>query len=366
MNFITSYNTLNVSNQGLTELPEIESYINFVDCSGNNIEYIESLPDSVISLNCSFNPLKNLDFIKGSKLQYLYIQGVRISISEIPDSLTLLDCKFCRLTELPELKNLTVLNCKGNKLTKLNLNDNLTILDASKNFISSINNFPKNLIYLDLAHNKLSSIPSLHDTITFLKLGDNPFNVENLPPIPVYFSVLSMPKVVFNKVKGINESTIVKYINGDESELCTDITIEDFKSRDRREIVNINKKIMCSDIIMGDEYELIEYLGNNTNNIVINSNGIFYCYKRSELKKHLFVFTNCFINQIISDITGEKLFKLYLREYITIEGLNMIMNRRYSIYKLNKTQRIINLNDSNEQVYDVSGYSLSDYLSSSI
>ena len=357
------YNTLNISNMGLSKLPKIEPYINFVDCSGNNIEYIESIPDTVISLNCGFNPLKSLDFIKNTNLQNLYIQGVRISLNEIPETLQLLDCRFCRLKKLPELKNLRVLNCKGNKLTELTLNKFLTTLDASKNYITKINEFPKSIFYVDLSYNKLTSIPSLHEYIMYLKLGNNPFDVENLPSIPTCFSVLSLSRMVFNNVPGINEHTIVKYLNGDEVDLFTNISVDDFSNRDKRNVFFPSEKIKCIDIIASEEYDIQEYLQKNTNNIIIVSNGVHYCYKRSELKKHLFTFTNCYINQILSENTGEKLFKLYMREYITSRDFNNIMNRRYSVYKLHKTERIIDLNNCLEQVYDVSYYTLSDYLS---
>ncbi len=367
MDFICQYNTLNLSDKGLKELPEIESYINFVDCSNNNIEYIESIPDNVISLNCGFNPLKSLDFVKNSKLRYLYIQGVKfVPLREIPNTLMYLDCRHCHLESLPDLKNITILNCKGNKIKELILNDFIGTLDASKNLLTNINKFPSNLRYLDLSHNKLKNIPPLHEYIMYLQLGKNPFDVNNLPPIPTNFCVLSFARMIFKDVPGIDDTTPIKYLNGDEIDISTNISLEEYSFFDKRIINTRNMfkihNIKCIDIIMSDEYNIAEYLGKNTNNIIIESNGILHCYRRNELKKHIMTFVNTFINQISSIITSEKLYKLYMREYISKEDLDNIMNRKYSVYKLEKTERNINYNGNLEKVYKVSCYTFLEYM----
>jgi hypothetical protein len=77
-----------------------------------------------------------LDIRKGNK---------DTKIETIPNSLKFLDCSFCKIRSLPYLNNIDVLICKGNKLVNLTLNNSIQNLDASKNLLVNINKFPINI-----------------------------------------------------------------------------------------------------------------------------------------------------------------------------------------------------------------------------
>jgi hypothetical protein len=370
METIFSNNILDISNKGLTELPYIEPHIKFVKCDGNSIEKIDYLPENVIYLDCGFNQLKNLDFLRNSKVERLTIQGNKfIEVKEIPNSLVYLDCRYCNLQKLPKLTNLTFLNCKGNKLKNLNLNNVIETLDASKNTIKRINQIPDSLKYLNLSHNKLTTLPPLHEGIMQLTLGYNQFKLESLPILPSIFCVHSFARMILEGVKGVGKTTYVKYLNGDSFRICDDITYEEYESFDKRNC-NVPSNLMCVDLVNAEDYNLIQYLGKNTDNIIIESNRILYCYKRSELIKHIGSFSdNCinYINQIQSMESGEIMYKLYMREFINKQGLDLLMNRRYTVFKLIKNEeKIIQHNDNFESPYNVSGMTLQDYLTSQV
>jgi Leucine-rich repeat (LRR) protein len=100
------YNTttiLDLSNQGLTELPDLSMYINLkiLYCKFNNFTTLDNLPINLEYLVCSHNKLTSLDFL--------------------PPTLKKLDCRFNYITELDNLPStLEELDCSFNKLTQLN------------------------------------------------------------------------------------------------------------------------------------------------------------------------------------------------------------------------------------------------------
>ena len=51
---------LNLSNKGLTKLPDLSIYTNLkkLYCSYNKITSLDNLPPTIIELNCSGNPLQ--------------------------------------------------------------------------------------------------------------------------------------------------------------------------------------------------------------------------------------------------------------------------------------------------------------------
>jgi len=358
--------TLILKNQGLIRIPDVPESIEYIDCSENDIEEINNLPKSVVYLDCSFNNLKNLDFLKDSNIQYLDIQGnknIDFENIDLPENLRMLNCSYCKLSNLPNVKNITFLKCKGNKIKELNLrNSKLIGLDASKNYITNVDEIPETLAVINLSNNKLKSLPRLHDSILYLSLQDNKFDENNLPAIPTFFMFLGMSKNIFKNNKNIDQYTAIKYLNGDECDCSTFINYTEYMYMDKRDFNKNVDNIKCMDMIMGDEFNIKEYLTQNSNNIVIENNGTFYCYKRNELKKHVDLKTECgFINQIENYNTGETLYKLYMREYINKEDFKMITNRLFSIYKL-ETSRIIKVRGNNETVYKVNAFTVKEYL----
>jgi hypothetical protein len=358
MNFEMFTNSLTISFKGFKELPYISPNITYLDCSNNQIEEIKNLPNNIIMLNCSFNPLKNLDFIKNSNLKILIMEGVKyVNLDYIPNSLEILDCRHCHINKLPELKNIKILKCKGNKLRELSLNNNITYIDASKNKIEKINHIPESLQYIDLSFNKIKSLPKLHEKINLLNLESNPLDIENLPILPSSFIFFSLAKNVFKNVKDIENHTLVKFLNGYEFSLSTNLTFFDIENIDIRKNLNYQGQYICDDLVEFEEYDMYDYLNKSLNNIVIEVNDKFYCYKRNELRKHGEIENN----QIHSTVSGETLIKLYMREYVNSEEFNFFQDNRFSVYKLT-FKKNIEFNSNVENVYSICPYQLKDFL----
>jgi hypothetical protein len=356
-------NVLDFSGKNLTSVPEISSNVCSLFLSNNDIQNINFLPPNVKYLDISFNPIKSLDFIKKSKVNVLIMQGVKnIEITEIPDTLIILDCSFCNLKKLPFLKNVSSLKCKGNKLKNLDLNNVLTSLDASKNLITKINFLPDTLKYLNISHNKLENIPDLNENIEILNLSHNKFDINNLPILPSKFMFHGMSKYIFDNNKNYDEQATVTFFNGQEIIINEDIRIEEYLHYDNRKL-DKNKEIKCLDIIMGEEYNIEEFLKDNSNNIIINVNNILYGYRRTDLMKHINTMSDIgYVNQIFSKACPLKYYKLYMREYINEIDFTKILDKKYSVYVLKTSEFKIFFKGNHERSYDVEAYTLKDFI----
>lgn len=109
MKYIKAYEQANVtkldlSNLGLTELPELPDTLEVLRCSFNRLTSLPDLPNTLEALNCSNNQLT--------------------SLPELPYKLKELFCSGNKLTSLPELPNtLETLLCYGNQLPYNNLEE---------------------------------------------------------------------------------------------------------------------------------------------------------------------------------------------------------------------------------------------------
>jgi Leucine-rich repeat (LRR) protein len=102
-----------LSNEYLTELPNLSNSVEYLNCSHNDIKQITKLPNNLEYLNCSYNRLN--------------------SLPELPEGLKELYCRDNNLSELPELPiGLEHLDCKNNNLPYDDLDGYL-----ATNFLSS-------------------------------------------------------------------------------------------------------------------------------------------------------------------------------------------------------------------------------------
>lgn len=349
-------NLLNLANFGLYEFPKNLDNINYLDLSGNHITEIPYLPKTVHYLNISFNPISNFDFLKNSNVKVLISQGVKyVDFQCFPDSLEMLDCSHCNLKFLPFLNNIKMLKCKGNKLTSLNINEGITNIQASKNMIENINFIPKSLKYLDLRFNKIKFLPPLNENLKNILLEKNPLNIEQLPILPSSFMFYGNAMSVFKNIKDLHKDTAIKYLNGYTFPFSLKLKPEDIKTFDDKKF-ETSIQYKCEDLIEFDEYDVKDYITKNIDNIIISSNKKLYCYKRSELKKYISLEDN----QICSTVSGEILSKLYMREYININELNIIQSYKYSIFEL-EYKKQISFKDKNDTVYSIKPYTCKSY-----
>jgi Leucine-rich repeat (LRR) protein len=145
--------------------------ITSLDCSGNSINYIPSLPSNLVSFYCSTNRLT--------------------SLPELPNSLRLFTCGYNRLTSLPILPNsLRELFCSGNELLSLpTLPNTLITLFCDNNNLRSLPELPNSLNYLHCNSNQLTTLLKLPSFLRGLDCSSN--QIKYLPPLPETLQGLS-------------------------------------------------------------------------------------------------------------------------------------------------------------------------------
>ena len=106
---------LDVSKQGLTEIPELPTSLETLWCSDNQLTSLPELPDNLDLLYCGDNNL--------------------VSLIKLPNRLRILDCRHNKLTKLTKLPDtLEALYCSNNQLTSLpELPDSLKVLYCNNN-----------------------------------------------------------------------------------------------------------------------------------------------------------------------------------------------------------------------------------------
>lgn len=194
--------TLDISNLGLIELPNIPKTVKYLfcscnkitkislsylktlellDCSTNKISEIEDLPESLIELLCKDNRLENINTINNcNKLERLDCSNNKISSIPKINSLRIIKCSYNKITELPALSNLKILICKHNKLKSINKYNKLVELECNNNNIQKLDFFP-NLESLFCENNKIEQI-DINDRLMILYCHKNRLTRINFAP----------------------------------------------------------------------------------------------------------------------------------------------------------------------------------------
>lgn len=136
-----------------------------LNCSGNELETLPELPETIAELICSFNEIKNLP--------------------RLPKSLKILDCCHNHLETLPDLPDtLEELVCDNNELKSLpTLPEYLQDIRVGENYsLCSLPELPKNLIGLNCMCIRLHILPNLPDTLEHLVCSYN--RLHTLPKLP--------------------------------------------------------------------------------------------------------------------------------------------------------------------------------------
>ncbi len=199
-------NTTSMScfNSQLYDLTGIQYFDNlqFLDCSGNHLDSLPLLPNSLTELFCRDNLLSSLPILSDSMTrldcslnQFAILPSLPSSLKELdcgnnqitslpslPSSLTSLLCYNSFLTSLPSLPNsITTIYCEGNYLSSLpTLPTSLDLLWCDQNLLNNLPALPGSLTYLSCGSNLLTSIPQLPDSVYMLNCQHNP-NLYCLP-----------------------------------------------------------------------------------------------------------------------------------------------------------------------------------------
>jgi Leucine-rich repeat (LRR) protein len=199
--------------------------ITSLDCSGNSINYIPSLPSNLVSFYCSTNRLTSLPELPNSlrlftcgynrltslpilpnSLRELFCSGNELlSLPTLPNTLITLFCDNNNLRSLPELPNsLNYLHCNSNQLTTLlKLPSFLRGLDCSSNQIKYLPPLPETLQGLSCSRNQLVTLPTLPDSVYSLYCDYN--YITSLPSLPYNFRELKCSNNQINTLPGFSE-----------------------------------------------------------------------------------------------------------------------------------------------------------------
>jgi hypothetical protein len=158
---------INISNQGLRQLPDLSEYTNlfYLNCSNNELTSLQGIPSSVKLLNCANNQITSLNYL--------------------PHSIKWLCCQNNYIVQLDNLPiRLNYLNCSNNLITSLDyLPPYLNSLKCSDNYLKTLDYLPKRLTVLNCSSNELYSLDKIPNSIKFLYCGSNNIRLLNfLPP----------------------------------------------------------------------------------------------------------------------------------------------------------------------------------------
>jgi Leucine-rich repeat (LRR) protein len=165
-------------------LPSLERFKNLkiLHCSGNEIEFLPKLPDTLIELICPNNKLIGLPQLPDT-LKFLDCSNNELTkLPQLPNTLKSLDCSYNLLTDLPKLPNtLKSLSCHINKLTILpQLPNKFKSLICYKNQLTEIPNLPDTLKFLICNYNKITTLPELPNTLKHFCCLDNNLPFEDI------------------------------------------------------------------------------------------------------------------------------------------------------------------------------------------
>jgi uncharacterized repeat protein (TIGR01451 family) len=176
---------LNCAGNQISTLLSIPASLIEFNCFGNYLSLLPALPLTLIKLNCSFNQLTNLPNLPGT-LQVLICDINNLtSLPPIPSSLKTLSCSAnYTLANLPQLPSTLTFLDYGETFISVptQLPDSLQYLDCSHNQMTNLPNLPSSLMYLYCDHNQLTQLPTIPSTLQTLDCGEN--SIIELPTIP--------------------------------------------------------------------------------------------------------------------------------------------------------------------------------------
>ena len=168
----------------LNTLPPLPSSLEILQCRSNQISALPNLPQSLTNLRCSANPLATIPSLPQFLIELNCTHSQLTILPSLPQALSTLDCGFNQLINLPVLPNsLTYLSCYTNQLNQLPiLPASLTYLNCQSNQLTSLPSLPTTLIELLCHDNLINTLPSLPSSLNKLQCGDNLLtSIPNLP-----------------------------------------------------------------------------------------------------------------------------------------------------------------------------------------
>jgi len=190
-----SIDTLNCGSNFLVNLPTLPNSLIFLDCSDNPLASLPTIPNSLTWFSCWNTQLPNFPSLPNSLKVFICSYNPIKSLPTFPGSLILLDCRSnYHLTSLPVLPNLLqTLYCHQDSLTNLpSLPNSLTTLDCSSNFLATLPALPNSLSFLDCSYNLIACFSSFSNSITSIDISNNSFNC-----LPNYISSMDAATLAY-------------------------------------------------------------------------------------------------------------------------------------------------------------------------
>ena len=173
--FFKKLNFLNCTGIELETLPALPPSLNHLYCDSNKLVSLPKLPSQLGLLRCSYNLLTSLPALPKSLDQVMCNYNQIKELPPFSDSLTILYCDHNQLKSLPELKQLSQLSCSFNQLLKLpDLPVSLNYLECGNNELTTLPKLPPHLTYLHCANNKISCF-DIFRTDMKMDISNNPF-----------------------------------------------------------------------------------------------------------------------------------------------------------------------------------------------
>ena len=179
---------LDLSNMGLTFIPELPANVTSLYLCNNKITELKNIPKGLTRLNVNENLIQRLE--------------------NLPETLTDLMCEGNKLYEVPALPtSLKTLYLAGNSIYHIEtLPADLEILMVKNNELESLPPLPRNLKALNVNGNPLTSLPELPTSLEYLSI--NRTRVKHLENLPAKVALVRAKHSCLETVDFLPESVI--------------------------------------------------------------------------------------------------------------------------------------------------------------
>ena len=189
--YFDNLDTLFCINASMTNLSQLPQSLKILDCSYNQLTQLPPLPSGLLILSCYSNLLTQLPTLPNALTDLYCGYNALTSIPPIPNSLKVIYCYNNNITYLfPNTNNLMQLNCSNNPLNGVLpiLNNGLYNLYCDNVGATNLPTLPPTLNYLTCNSNPLTSLPVLPNNLWSLYCST--CNLSQLPTLPYYLQNL--------------------------------------------------------------------------------------------------------------------------------------------------------------------------------
>lgn len=203
------------SHNKINKLDDLPDSLQILSCSNNLINSLDYLPSNVRILDCSNNLIKTLDKLKRTEcdqckdINFISINGCDCC------RLNSLNCSFNNIEKLDKLPNcLQELFCNNNKIREIdNFPNKIKILDCSHNLITDITKLPEHARDVNLDFNYILNlnfnIESKNlQSLTYKNNFINNYLPHKLNFYPVISKKIYCPNAIFRNVPDFHNCII--------------------------------------------------------------------------------------------------------------------------------------------------------------